>query len=465
MRTSRVTTILASAVCASLLALAFVGRRRRRWSNLRLYEGVFPASSFNGEGSVGPGPTPWVSVHQIDINQAANNMIVGNEGYWYKISLTGTPLAFSAISPTTELGPVSQSYCCGDVAVDNSGGAGGVGEGEQGRIYSMSEGESRVVAWKANGEPVSGGFAPPNGVLVSGPCGMAVDSEGDVWVGQLCEPRTDRVQPGRDPDRQHGRHRQVRLLAGDRRQRKLLHKSSTAAKAVATNSARPAPNSSNSNRRATNPGTSRSTTARSYLHGALRPRQRVRRKMATSSRNSAVKKEAIPDFPSPVRASPSTKTPTPSTSGTTPAMSTHSSRTGEITIPDVTTDGVTVTPTTATVKGEVESGRRERRHTGRRTVNSNTAPNRTTCPRACRAKARPPFNGQVQATISSGLTTGTTYYYRITAANEAHPGVPSQGPDPELPAGRPAADIRRSRLRSQHRRRHDLGQDLARAAV
>ena len=38
-----------------------------------------------------------------------------------------------------------------------------------------------------------------------------------------------------------------------------------------------------------------------------------------------------------------------------------------------------------------------------------------------------PFEGEVETTISSGLTTGTIYYYRITAANEAHPGVFSKG--------------------------------------
>ena len=179
----RGTRILAGAICAALLALAFAGSASGKVVNLRVYEGVFPASSFNGAGSVGPGPTPFASVHQLDINQTANNMIVGNESYWYKVTHSGTPVPFSAISPTTELGPTSQSYCCGDVAVDNSGGGGGVGEGDQGRIYAMSEGESNVVAWKANGEPVSGGFAPPNGVSVGAPCGMDVDADGDVWVG------------------------------------------------------------------------------------------------------------------------------------------------------------------------------------------------------------------------------------------------------------------------------------------
>ena len=47
----------------------------------------------------------------------------------------------------------------------------------------MSQEESKVVGWKATGEPVAGGFAPPNGLSVTAPCGMDVDSDGNVWVG------------------------------------------------------------------------------------------------------------------------------------------------------------------------------------------------------------------------------------------------------------------------------------------
>ena len=71
--------------------------------NLRLYEGVFPASSFNGEGSVGPAPKPFVSPHQLAIDQANNYIIVGNENYLYKFNFSGTPVAFSAIAPTLSL--------------------------------------------------------------------------------------------------------------------------------------------------------------------------------------------------------------------------------------------------------------------------------------------------------------------------------------------------------------------------
>ena len=57
--------------------------------------------------------------------------------------------------------------------------------------------------------------------------------------------------------------------------------------------------------------------------------------------------------------------------------------------------------------------------------NTGTEPNNLSSSKPCDGSS--PFNGQVQATISSGLTTGTTYYYRLTAANEAHPGVFSKG--------------------------------------
>jgi DNA-binding beta-propeller fold protein YncE len=64
-----------------------------------------------------------------------------------------------------------------DVAVDNSGGEGKAGEGEQGRIYVSEE-----------GGPIHA-FAPDGTYLwtlprtVADPCGIAVDREGHLWVG------------------------------------------------------------------------------------------------------------------------------------------------------------------------------------------------------------------------------------------------------------------------------------------
>ena len=71
-----------------------------------------------------------------------------------------------------------------DVAVDNSGGLGGPGEGEQGRLY-VSEERGPVHAFGPDGAylwtlPLRDGTETP---IVEGACGIAVDREGHLWVG------------------------------------------------------------------------------------------------------------------------------------------------------------------------------------------------------------------------------------------------------------------------------------------
>ena len=88
----------------------------------------------------------------MDIDQANDDFIVGSSSYWYKFNSAGDPLAFSAIAPTTVVGTTGQSSWS-DVAVDNSGGAGGVGEGEQGRIYGMQEGGGTTAGRRTANRP------------------------------------------------------------------------------------------------------------------------------------------------------------------------------------------------------------------------------------------------------------------------------------------------------------------------
>ncbi len=64
-----------------------------------------------------------------------------------------------------------------DVAVDNSGGAGGLGEGEQGRLY-LSEQEGPIHAFAPDGAHL---WTLPR--ATARPCGIAVDAEGHLWVG------------------------------------------------------------------------------------------------------------------------------------------------------------------------------------------------------------------------------------------------------------------------------------------
>ena len=421
----RGTRILASAICASLLALAFAGSASAKIVNLRLYEGVFPASSFNGAGSVGPAPTPFVSVHQLAINQAANTMVVANENYLYKFNLSGTPVAFSAIAPNTELGPISLSYCCSDVAVDNSGGAGGVGEGEQGRIYAESEGESKVVAWKANGEPVSGGFAPPNGVSVGGACGMDVDSEGDVWVGSyvnhvLTEFNPDGTPTGNTVDIgkadcslaiDNDGNFYISEYGGEGGTYKF---SPTGTKLAQLEPAGDEPRDI--------------AIDNSDGHVYTVHYDHVNEFNEAGEFLSEFGREGggYPGFAYSGEAIGVNEDNHTVYVGHYPGYVDAFAQTGNITIPDVTTGGASVTPTTATVKGEVSP---DLANSGTPvtlcTFEYGTEQNNLSSSKACDGAS--PFNGQVQTTISSGLATGTTYYYRLTAANEAHPGVFSKG--------------------------------------
>jgi DNA-binding beta-propeller fold protein YncE len=64
-----------------------------------------------------------------------------------------------------------------DIAIDNSGGAGKPGEGEQGRIY-VSEAGGPIHAFAADGT-----YRWTLSRAVASPCGIAVDAEGHLWVG------------------------------------------------------------------------------------------------------------------------------------------------------------------------------------------------------------------------------------------------------------------------------------------
>jgi hypothetical protein len=64
-----------------------------------------------------------------------------------------------------------------DVAIDNSGGLGGPGEGEQGRLYISEEGGPIDVF-----EP-SGSYLRTLDLTLARPCGIAVDAKGNLLVG------------------------------------------------------------------------------------------------------------------------------------------------------------------------------------------------------------------------------------------------------------------------------------------
>jgi hypothetical protein len=426
----RRTTTLAGAVCASLVALVFAGAASAQIVNLRAYNGPYPGGSFDGTGSVGLGGAPFSNVHQMDINQVNGDFVVGNNNYWYKFNSAGAPSAFSALGTTTMVGTTGQSNWS-DVAVDNSGGAGGVGEGEQGRIYAMSEGEGTIKGWKANGEPVSGGFAPPSGLGYGGVCGFDTDSEGDVWAGSWTGGPISEFNPDGTPTGESfssgksvcgmeiddaGNFYIVDYCCGG------VWKFSPTGENLGVID----PDSSEAQDVAVDNGDGHIYT----IHG-----NHVNEYNATGG---FVGEFGAAEGPYPglsgaegVAVNDATHIVYVANNGRVDSFK----RTGNITIPDVTTEGAEVTATTATVHGNVDRDVPN----GGAPINAcvfkyGTDPANLSNEAPC--SGSPPFSGAVQATFG-GLTTGTTYFYRVTAANESNSVFASGGIKELQPAGPP----------------------------
>ncbi len=440
-------SILAGAICASLIAMAFAGSASAKVVNLRVYNGAYPAGSFFGAGSVGaPAPFSPFSIAQMDIDQTNGNFIVGSSGYWYKFNSAGSPLAFSALGTTTVVGTTGQSTWS-DVAVDNSGGAGGVGEGEQGRIYGMSEGEARIRGWKANGEPVAGPFGTGSGLSVPGVCGMDVDSEGDVWAGIWSPPgevkefnpdgtptgttftakagTTNLAICGMEIDKTGNFYISGYCCDG-------VHKFSPTGEYLGVID----PSSNEAKDIAVDSTDGHIYTVHQGEPGGFNVNE-------YDSSGGLVTQFGAPEGPYPgaqpegVAVNESTHTVYVSTGGPEPRVDSFV-RTGNITIPDVITNAANVTPSTGTIHGEVDPD----------TANGGTPidvcnfewgtdPNNLNEDAPCEGVSLPINSPTAVSATIGGLTTGTTYYYKLTAANEGN-GVLSFGATKTFePAGPP----------------------------
>ncbi len=427
MTRTRTSTILAGAICAALLALAFAGSASAKIVNLRVYNGTYPAGSFFGEGSIGPGGAPFSSIHQVDINQANGDFIVGNNNYWYKFNSAGNPSAFSALGTTTMVGTIGQSNW-GDVSVDNSGGSGGVGEGEQGRIYAESEYEGTVKGWKANGEPMSGPFG--SGFNPGSPCAIAVDAQGKVWSGDWHTGELTEFNPNGTAEEVVKTGKAVCGLAIDEDGNFYVQDyccggvwkfSPTGENLGVIDPDSSEPNDFTVDNSDGHFYTGHSSKINEYdAAGALVTE--FGGAEGTYPGLNSVEGVAVNE---------STHTVYVANSGRVDAFV----RTGNITVPDVTTEAASVTASTATLHGTVDRDVPN----GGAPINScffqyGTDPTNLASTKPCEGSA--PFSGAEQATIT-GLTTGTTYYYKLTASNEAN-GVPSSGAIKELqPAGPP----------------------------
>ena len=174
------------------------------------------------------------------------------------------------------------------------------------------------MAWKANGEPVSGGFGPPDGVSVGGVCGDGRRAEGDVWVGSYASRRRDpsSTPTGRRPGNTFNIGK-VRSAAGDRRRRELLHHRLQRWRSleIQPDGRQPGPDRPAT---PTKPRTSRSTT-RTATSTSLHGNGHVANSTSTTPRVRFVTQfgaaeGAYPGLRLPPKVLPSTKPPTPSTS-------------------------------------------------------------------------------------------------------------------------------------------------------
>jgi hypothetical protein len=178
----RVMGIACTLVAAAFLALAASASA----TVVHTHEVV---GSFNGSGSLGSeGSTgPFVSPHNIGIDQATETVYVSDPypagttgGAIDKFDASGNPVPYSGLGPgITSISPLP--FGIGgpsDLPVDNSGTA------SQGRIYNFTT-YTDVDAHGPDGVEIGGNFP----LAGAGGCGGAVDSQGNLWLEFYSQPR------------------------------------------------------------------------------------------------------------------------------------------------------------------------------------------------------------------------------------------------------------------------------------
>jgi sugar lactone lactonase YvrE len=137
-----------------------------------VYDGAYPAASFDGTGSVGgPTPFPGGGMASIAVDQQTGNVYVANSNASriYKFDAAGNPQAFVALAPATTIVREFEIFNGVDLFVDNSGGS------VEGRIYAVTGAE--IFAYERDGEPV-----PNYPIAMPGACGGDVDPDGNLWI-------------------------------------------------------------------------------------------------------------------------------------------------------------------------------------------------------------------------------------------------------------------------------------------
>jgi hypothetical protein len=164
--------------CALLAALLIAGPASAKTVELTKYNGTYPGGSIDGSDAVGiESPTfPNGSLQKMDIDQSNGDILVASSGFperIYKFDESGASAEFSALSPKTIISPQSFGYY-GDLEIDNSGTA------SQGQFYAFPE-YGPINGYQASGAALGGGF-PIEGT--GDVCGAAVGPDGHFWRDQ-----------------------------------------------------------------------------------------------------------------------------------------------------------------------------------------------------------------------------------------------------------------------------------------
>ncbi len=188
---SRSVFALASLLLLCFLALLFAARPALAGTVTNERSLLF---SFDGSGSShGPLKSPGA----VATDETTGNLFVSDvpgegkgpgpfdsERVVCRFDADGLPQAFASTGESCIDGSDTPAGAFGiegfpgfDVAIDNSGGSGGAGEGEQGRLY-VSEAGGPIHAYDSDGAYL---WTLPK--AAAQPCGIAVDAQGHLWVG------------------------------------------------------------------------------------------------------------------------------------------------------------------------------------------------------------------------------------------------------------------------------------------
>ena len=194
-RTLRI--VLGVIISAALAVLVGPGFASAKQYALYEYNGTYPSGSFSASDAVG-GSAPFIgdAVDSIAVDQATNDVYVGTEnggGLLYKFNSAGISQPFSALAPNTVIPDVSTGGF-GGTMVDNSGGA------SQGRIFQWNEGTS-VKGFLATGEAMDSdsGFGNFPLAETGDNCGGDIAPNGNIWVTNYTKGGVYEYTPSGEP--------------------------------------------------------------------------------------------------------------------------------------------------------------------------------------------------------------------------------------------------------------------------